>query len=74
MEEVMVKEIREIKSMISELSSFLLKAMDMEIVPAMKDEISDEEREIIDRILNGKEKLMTEGEFEKYISESVTHG
>ncbi len=69
MEEVMVKEIREIKSMISELSSFLLKAMDMEILPAMKDEISDEEREIIDRILNGKEKLMTEGEFEKYISE-----
>jgi len=30
MEKVMIKEIREIKSMISELSSFLLKAMDME--------------------------------------------
>ncbi|MEE8168657.1 MAG: hypothetical protein V3T58_07285 [Candidatus Hydrothermarchaeales archaeon] len=69
MEEVVVKELREIKTMISGLSDILLKVLDMEIEPVLKDEISDEEKKVIQSIASGKEKLLTKEELERYLSE-----
>jgi len=43
MEQVVVKELREIKNMISDLSNILLKILDMEIEPVLEGAISEEE-------------------------------
>ncbi|MFQ6073386.1 MAG: hypothetical protein ACE5KT_11915 [Methanosarcinales archaeon] len=63
----LIKELHEIKSMISDLSNLMLKGFDMEIEPVFEDELTKEEKEDIERILSGKEKLMNKEEFEKYI-------
>lgn len=68
MKEIIVKGIREIKSMISGLSDIQLKVLDMEIEPVLENEIPDEEKEIIDSIASGKEKLLTKEEFERHLS------
>lgn len=53
--------------MISDLSNLMLKGFDMEIEPVFEDELTKEEKEDIERIISGKEKLMNKEEFEKYI-------
>lgn len=69
MDDSLVKEIRELKGMISDLSNLLLKVLDMEIEPLTGKDLTKEEKIDIERILSGKEKLMTKEEFEKYMDE-----
>ena len=67
MDETLIKEVHEIKAMISDLSTMLLRVLDMDIEPLSEGELTEEEREDIRRILRGEEKLLSKEEFEKYL-------
>lgn len=66
--EAIERDIKEIKGMLSDLSELMLKVLDMEIEPVRGEDLTEDEKEEIKEILEGRAELLTKDEFEKSIS------